>query len=227
MPSYIDLGIIGVILLSALLAMLRGFTREILAIASWGLAAVAALYLHPLVLPYVKPYIAKDTIALAVAAAAVFFVALILVSIVTVRFSDMILDSKVGALDRSLGFVFGAARGLLLCAVAFIFFNWLMPDKSQPEWVKNAKMKPLLSVTGDQIMAFLPDDPESILAKFKKKTGLPSEDAPAETDQETKPAAPAPAAKPAPAKRTDAGPPNPTAADRKGLDALVTGATRR
>jgi membrane protein required for colicin V production len=223
MPSYLDLGLIGVILVSALLAMLRGFTREVLAIASWGLAAVAALYLHPLVLPYVKPYIAKDTMALAASAAAVFFVALIIVSIITVRISDMILDSKVGALDRSLGFVFGAARGLLLCAVAFVFFNWLMPDKSQPDWVKNAKMKPLLAVTGDQIMAFLPDDPEGILAKFKKKGGgaAPAEDAPAESDQDTKTPAPAPAAKPAPAKRTDAGP----TLDRKALDALATGAT--
>ena len=133
----------------------------------------------------------------------------------------MILDSKVGALDRSLGFVFGAARGLLLCAVAFVFVNWLMPDKSQPDWMKNAKMKPLLAVTGDQIMAFLPDDPEGILARFKKKGVAPSEDAPAETDQDAKPPASAPAAKPAPAKRTDATP----SLDRKAMDALATGAT--
>ncbi len=221
MPSYLDLGLIGVILVSSLLAMLRGFTREVLAIASWGVAALAALYLHPLALPYVKPYIAKDNIALAAAAAGVFFVALIVVSIITVRISDMILDSKVGALDRSLGFVFGAARGLLLCAVAFVFFNWLVPDKSQPEWVKNARMKPLLAVTGDQIMAFLPDDPESILARLKNgKTAAPSEDAPADTDQDARPGAPS---KIAPAKRTEA-PATYQNADRKGLDALATGA---
>ena len=47
-------------------------------------------------------------------AAAVFFVTLIIVSLFTVRLSDAILDSKIGALDRSLGFVFGAARGFLL-----------------------------------------------------------------------------------------------------------------
>lgn len=188
MPSYLDLGLIGVIFVSSLLAMLRGFTREVLAIASWAAAALAALYFHPLVVPYLKPYISKDTIALAAAAGIVFFVALIIVSIVTVRISDMILDSKVGALDRSLGFLFGAARGLLLCAVAFIFFNWLVPEKTQPEWVKNAKMRPLLSVTGDQIMALLPDDPESILAKLKKsKPGAPPEDAPAEGDDSKAP----------------------------------------
>ena len=226
MPSYLDLGLIGVILVSSLLAMLRGFTREVLAILSWALAAVAALYLHPLVLPYLKPYISKDTIALAAAAGLVFFVALVVVSIITVRISDMILDSKIGALDRSLGFVFGAARGLLLCAVAFVFFNWLMPDKNQPEWVKNAKMKPLLAVTGDQIMAMLPDDPESILARLKKPKGAaPAEDSPAETDQDTK--TPAPAAKPAPTKKSEAPAAAPTQTDRQRLDALVNGGPRR
>ena len=202
MPSYLDLGLIGVIFVSSLLAMLRGFTREVLAIASWAAAALAALYFHPLVVPYLKPYISKDTIALAAAAGVVFFVALIVVSIVTVRISDMILDSKVGALDRSLGFLFGAARGLLLCAVAFIFFNWLVPEKTQPEWVKNAKMRPLLSVTGDQIMALLPDDPESILAKLKKsKPGAPPEDAPAEGDDSKAPQPPA-----RPSQRSDSTP---------------------
>ena len=47
MPSYLDLGVIAIVLISALLAMVRGFTREVLAIASWGAAAVAAVYFHP------------------------------------------------------------------------------------------------------------------------------------------------------------------------------------
>lgn len=200
MPSYLDLGLLGVVLISALLAMLRGFTREVLAIASWGAAAIAAIYLHPLLLPYVKPYISKDVVAMAVAAGIVFFVTLV-VSLVTVRLSDAILDSKVGALDRSLGFVFGAVRGLLLCVVAFVFFGWLVPDKSQPEWVRTARMKPILQATGDQLMAMLPDDPEGLLNKLKKKGGAVSEEQPAEGD-DTRPAIPTPPPKPVPGRRT-------------------------
>ncbi len=213
MPSYLDLGLIGVVLVSALLSMLRGFTREILAIASWIAAAAAAYYFHPMALPYVKPYIQKDTIALAVAAAGVFFVTLVLVSFITVKISDMILDSKIGALDRSLGFLFGAGRGLLLCVVAFIFFNWLVPDKSQPDWVKNARTKPLLQATGEQLMALLPEDPESAILKQLKRP-KDSGDGPAEGE------APAPAA---PGRRTDAAPARPVpAADRQRLDSILT-----
>jgi len=167
--------------------MLRGLTREVLAIASWGAAALAAIYLHPLVLPYVKPYIAKDVIALAVAAAAVFFVTLIAVSLITIKLSDAILDSKIGALDRSLGFLFGAVRGLLLCVIAFVFFNWLVPAQTQPGWVKTARMRPLLQVTGDRLMAILPDDPEGLLNKLKKpKSAGASEETVPDTDQEPK-----------------------------------------
>jgi membrane protein required for colicin V production len=187
MPSYLDLGLIVVVLISAFLAMLRGLTREVLAIASWGAAALAAIYLHPLALPYVKPYIAKDVIALAVAAAAIFFVTLIAVSLITIKLSDAILDSRVGALDRSLGFLFGAVRGLLLCVIAFVFFNWLVPAQTQPGWVKTARVKPLLQATGDRLMAILPDDPEGLLNKLKKpKSAGASEETVPDTDQEPK-----------------------------------------
>ena len=183
MPSYLDLGLIGVILISALLAMLRGFTREVLAIVSWGAAAIAALYLYPFVLNFIREhhYIDKDSVALAAAIGSVFFITLVVVSLITVRLSDAILDSRVGALDRSIGFVFGALRGLLLCGVAFIFFNWLVPEKTQPEWVKAARMRPLLVTTGDEIMSVLPDDPDSILAKFKRPKTTTEEPA-ADTD---------------------------------------------
>ena len=181
MPSYLDLGLIVVMLISAFLAMLRGFTREVLAIASGRAAAIAAVYLYPLVLPYVKEYlhIEKDVVALAISAAAVFFVTLLVVSLITIKLSDAILNSKVGALDRSLGFLFGAARGLFLCVIAFIFFNWLVPEKTQPEWVKTARMRPLLQATGDQLMAMLPRTiREGILAKLKQpKAAAPSEEA--------------------------------------------------
>ena len=158
MPSYLDLAVLGIVLVSALLSMMRGFTREVLAIASWAAAAAAAYYFYPLLMPYLTPYIHKEVIAQAAAAAAVFFITLIVVSLFTVRLSDAILDSKIGALDRSLGFVFGVARGFLLAVVAFAIFNWLVSEKQQPEWVKNARTRPVLTETADRIVAMLPTD---------------------------------------------------------------------
>ena len=171
MPSYLDLAVLGIVLFSALLAMLRGFTREVLAIAAWvGAAAVAYIeFKSPHFMGFIKPYISKDVIAQVVDAAAVFFAALFLITIVTVKLSDVILDSKIGALDRTLGFLFGLARGLLIIVVAFQFFAWLVPEKQQPDWVRSAKSRVVLQGTGEWLMSLLPDDPENtILKKFKK-----------------------------------------------------------
>ena len=93
--------------------MLRGFTREVLAIASWAAAAAAAYYFYPVVISLPRAlYSQGRSSPQAAAAAIVFFATLIVVSLFTVRLSDAILDSKIGALDRTLGFVFGVARGL-------------------------------------------------------------------------------------------------------------------
>ncbi len=178
MPSYLDLAVIIVVLVSGMLALLRGFTREVLAILSWVAAAAAAYFFYPLALPYIKPYIAKDELALLAAAAAVFLVALIAVSLVTVKLSDVILDSKVGALDRTLGFVFGAVRGALIAVVAFVFYSWLVPEANQPQWIKDARAKPFLAAGGEKLREMLPDDIDSIVAKIKAKKGAPANEEP-------------------------------------------------
>ncbi len=205
--TLLDLIVIGVMLISALLAMVRGFTREVLSIAAWVAAAAAALFLHPYVLPYLTPYIKNGTVAQLAAGGAVFIVVLILVSFITIRISDMILDSRIGSIDRTLGFVFGAARGLLLAIVAFLFFAWLVPDRSQPVWVQEAKSKPLLLSGGNWLMNLLPNDPESeILKRLRAQDLLPADSQDADPDAapqsnpatppDSQPAEPAPAPQP-------------------------------
>ncbi len=167
--TLLDIILIGVMLVSALLAMIRGFMREILSIASWVIAALVTLYSYAKLLPFAKSYFNSDIIATAVLVGGTFLATLLIVSIITVRFSDMVLDSRVGALDRTLGFLFGLARGLIIVVVAFLFFAWLVPDRSQPEWVRSAKSRVVLQGTGDWLISMLPEDPENtILKRFKK-----------------------------------------------------------
>lgn len=200
--AILDIVVIGIVILSGLLAAVRGFTREVLAIASWVAAAAAAYAFHPAVLPYVKPYISNDNFALAASIGAVFLGVLIVVSLFTVKISDLILDSKIGALDRTLGFLFGAVRGFLIAVIAFMFFDKLVGDKQQPDWIKQAKTRPLLKETGDQLLALLPSDPE-FLKKFQPADlGLPTMPAPVA----------APPASPAPANPQPAAPAAPPAA---------------
>ncbi|WP_337266484.1 CvpA family protein [Oryzifoliimicrobium ureilyticus] len=159
MPITIFDGIvIGVVLFSAVLAMVRGFSREVLSIASWGGAAVIAYYFYPYVLPYAQKYTDSQTVAKAGSAAALFFVALIVISFITMKIADFIIDSRIGALDRTLGFLFGAARGILLLVVAVAFWNWLVDAEHRPAWVNNAKSKPFLDSMVVKLQSVLPPE---------------------------------------------------------------------
>jgi membrane protein required for colicin V production len=183
--TVLDLALLAVMLISGLLAMVRGFMREILSIAAWGAAALVTLFAFSKLLPTAKTYFNNDTVASVVVVAGVFVGTLIVVSIITVRISDMILDSRIGALDRTLGFLFGLARGLLIVVVAYLFFSWLVPDKQRPDWVTNAKSRTMLDSTGEWLKGLLPDDPENtILKRFKKNK-------PDDEQTDTEPAPPA------------------------------------
>jgi len=167
--TLLDIVLFAVMLISGLLAMVRGFMREILSIIAWILAAGATLYAYSKLLPLAKQYFNNDIVAAVAVIGGVFLLTLLIVSIVTVRISDMVLDSRVGALDRTVGFLFGLARGLVIVVVAFMFFSWLVPDRSQPEWVRSAKSRVVLTGTGQWLMSMLPEDPEgTILKKLKK-----------------------------------------------------------
>ncbi len=167
--SLLDIILLAVMLISGLLAMVRGFMREVLSITAWVIAAGTTLYAYAKLLPLAKQYFNNDIVAAVAVVGGVFLLTLLVVSVITIRISDMVLDSRVGALDRTLGFLFGLGRGLIIVVIAFQFFTWLVPDRSQPDWVRNAKSRVVLSGTGQWLISMLPDDPEStILNKLKK-----------------------------------------------------------
>ncbi len=153
--------LVFVMLVSAVLAMIRGFTREVFSIGSWVAAAAATYFFWEAVLPYTQRYIEDQNIALGVTIAGIFFITLLVVSLITMRISDFVLDSRAGPLDRTLGFIFGAARGLILVVVAFLFLNFFIAEERQPEWITQAATNPWLQDLGDGLMNSLPDDPEA------------------------------------------------------------------
>lgn len=189
--SVLDLAVVGIVLISALLAAVRGVTREVLAIVAWVVAALVAWYFHPQLLPTVKQHVSSDTVALVASIAAIFLGTLILVSIVTVKVSDLVLDSRIGAVDRSLGFLFGAGRGFLICVIGWVFLAWLVQGK-MPEWASEAKSRPLLEQSGEALVAQLPDNPEGFIKQLRKPKDEQGETDSADAEA-SPPASPAPA----------------------------------
>ena len=156
--------------------MVRGFSREFLSLASWVIAAIAAIFLYKPTLPLVETYLTNKTIALIASMGIVFIITFIIVSIITMKIADLIIDSRIGALDRTLGFVFGVVRGLFIMVIATLLVNQLIRPEDQSPWLKDAKTKPMLDSLSVQVWDLLPKDPDWI---FDKATSVIKKNEPA------------------------------------------------
>jgi len=140
-----DIGVIGVLLISALWAFLRGFVREILGVAAWVGAAFVTMYGLSYVQPYARQLINIPYAADIAAGFVLFVVSLILLSIVSHAISSQVRQSALSAIDRSLGFVFGLARGAVVVCIAYLLLEWAMPPpQERPAWISQAKSLPAI-----------------------------------------------------------------------------------
>jgi membrane protein required for colicin V production len=159
----LDFILIGIMLISGVLALMRGFTRELLSLVAWGLAALAAYIAikQQSFIDYAMakvPYLGTPTLAMVAVGATAFLIVLIVVSVISVKISDMVVDSALGAFDRTLGFIYGLARGLVLVAIAYQFYGWFLKPDSQQAWVREARTLPLIKSVGDKLRDYLPPD---------------------------------------------------------------------
>jgi membrane protein required for colicin V production len=164
--AYLDVALIAVVAISGMVAMYRGFTREVLSILSWAAAAVAAFYVtlfqpawaDALAQAIQNPPQQIHTIIAKVGiGSAVFLVVLIIVHLITSHISEMVLDSRVGAVDRILGLGFGVVRGFILVVIPYMFAaSFVCNDVTRAiregcgklTWVEDAASKDLIKGTG-------------------------------------------------------------------------------
>jgi membrane protein required for colicin V production len=160
-----DIAVIAVILLSGLFAFARGFVKEALSVAAWLGAAAAAIYgMHELA-PTIERYLPKSVddllpkamAAQIIAAASIFIVALIVFSILTSAVARRVKESSLSAVDRTLGLIFGLARGIVLVCLAYIALSTVLPDDRQrPAWINEAKTPRYLDIGAKYLQALVP-----------------------------------------------------------------------
>jgi membrane protein required for colicin V production len=165
-------GIVAVIIIiSAVLAFSRGFVREALSIGGWVLAAVVAYVFAPSAEPLMKQIpILSDflgnscELAMIAAFAAVFAVALIIFSVFTPLFAGAVQRSALGGIDQGIGFLFGAARGVLLVAIAFIIYERVIVSDPIP-MVDDSRTSVVFSQLSDTIDEQIPTDAPGWIAQ--------------------------------------------------------------
>lgn len=175
--SYLDAGLLVIVVLSGLVAMYRGLTREVLSILSWILAAGAVLYFvkyhrglaEELAKQFANPVQTSHIYISQVAVGGIIFlVVLITVHLLTARAADTVLDSRVGIIDRVLGLAFGVVRGFVLVLIPYMFVvSFMCKDSTTralsqgcregelPFWVENARSLPIISQSSGTLYSIL------------------------------------------------------------------------
>jgi membrane protein required for colicin V production len=154
----VDTVVAAILLLSAGFAFFQGFVREALSIASWLGAAVTAIYAFPLLQPAARATIENPMLADALTGGGTFRAALLLFSLIGRAISDRVRLSRVGAVDRSLGFLFGLVRGGVILCIAYLGVMLALPREDRPVWLIEARSTPLLDWGSDMLLKILAPD---------------------------------------------------------------------
>lgn len=210
--NIVDLAVFGILLVSGLMALFAGFVRAMLSILGWIAALAATWYFYGYAEPIAKEYIKTPILAYAAAGAGIFLPTLIFCSVITYLVAERVRSSAISAVDRSLGFLYGLARGALIVVLAWwAVDDFILPANTQPPWVMEARTRPL-AVAGytwlkDQIV-----DQFSGSSRREKRPERPDQPAPRPTPVPSRqPVGGADSAK-EPGYKTD---------ERKGIESLI------
>ena len=157
--TYADVGILAVLLISGLIALVRGFVKELLHILCWIAAAVIAVKGFEYVQPHVVGYLQPEILADIATAVGLFITSLVILVIITTMIARKVRKSEIGTFDRVLGFGFGLVRGVLLLALAYlVVIQFLAQDaEEQPNWFRESRAMPLVAESARVLTSLAPE----------------------------------------------------------------------
>ncbi|MEM9878539.1 MAG: CvpA family protein [Pseudomonadota bacterium] len=170
----LDIAVAAILILSAIIAFIRGFVTEVLALAAWGGAAFATIFLYQPLSAWANSWIDIEWLSIAAAIAFLFFFSITLLRLITSKIGSMVKSSKLGFADRSLGAAFGVLRGFGMICFAFLIYTLLVQPKEAPSWIVEASTGESV-VQGSSLLAKViyggkgGESAAEILDRFKKR----------------------------------------------------------
>jgi len=153
--NFFDYILIGIVGLSVVLSLWRGFVREIISIIGLVAAFFAASRASGYAGDFLGAWISNGTVADIAGFALVFVLIMLIVGITGAIIRKLVDMADLTATDRTLGVVFGALRGMLLIALAFLIFtSYAKPDY---KWMKESLLTPYAIKAGDMLGGIIPE----------------------------------------------------------------------
>ena len=156
--NWVDTTVLMVVVISAIVAFARGLVAEVLGIGAWIGAGFVASVAGNLAKPTMRGWLNNPDIADPAAYAAVFLISLVVLSILTGMIGGAVRTSMLGGIDRSLGIVFGALRGVAIIAAVYVGSAYVFPPDRWPESVVQARSLPHIYAVAGWLANFLPED---------------------------------------------------------------------
>ena len=170
---FVDIFVGVVVLGSMIIAFLRGFIREVLTILGIVGGIVAAYVGAPVLAPHMygwlgvdvnaeEPQMLFDVIPYPILAdglsyASIFLVFVIILSVFSHFFAEFVKDIGLGAVDRTLGVLFGFARGVLVLGLFYLPAFYLLSDEDKASWFGDSKTHVYLEATAKVIDVYMPE----------------------------------------------------------------------
>lgn len=145
---------------AGLLGFSRGLVTEALSLGAWGVAVIAVRLFHAPISASLADVLGTKTGAALLATILIFGIMMFLGRRLARSIGEKSKNSALGAFDRVLGLGFGAAKGLVLVAIGFVFISMIYnvfygSDAQRPTWMTQSRTYPLLDASARAITGFV------------------------------------------------------------------------
>ena len=165
--NWVDYVIVGIILLSTIISLARGFVREALSLITWVIAFWISFKFGSSLANILINYIKTPPLRIVVAFAIIFVVTLIIGGLTNYLLSQIIIKSGLDGTDRAIGMIFGLARGVLLIGVVLLFLN--LTNFTKDEGWRESVLIPRFTTLIDWLHEFLPEKMNQLSTTVKKE----------------------------------------------------------
>jgi uncharacterized membrane protein required for colicin V production len=164
-----DVGFIVTILLSSVLGLLRGITKEFFTLISWSGSAFLAYCTFPLLKNITRDYVSSPMLADGITLLVIFLVFLICLTFLSQLLTSLVQRSSLNSLDRSLGFGFGVMRGCFILFLLEILISCIYERTLYPPVLKTSRFYDFMIQGSDTLVRVFPSSLQNMITQQRQK----------------------------------------------------------
>ena len=154
MLNILDIAIISIVAISGIIGVFRGLVRELMSLIGWIVSAWLAWRYASLLAPYFESVIQSTDVRKAAAFVTIFLVSLVLFALLSYLISKIMNKSALKGMDRTLGMLFGFARGAIIIAVLLLLMQ--STQFAKEAWWAGSMLKDYFLLLASYGMSIMP-----------------------------------------------------------------------